>query len=107
MFKLKSVGVSNSVLSFIESFLRNRFQRVLLNGQTSAWLHVKACAPQGFILGSPVCFLIYINDISNGLVSTVKLFADDTSAFSVAYDNNISANELNNVLQKISGWTCK
>ena len=35
IFKLKSIGVSDSLLSLIESFLSNRFQRVLLNGQTS------------------------------------------------------------------------
>ena len=38
IFKLKSVGVSDSLLRLIESFLSNIFQRVLLNGQTSEWL---------------------------------------------------------------------
>ena len=41
------------------------------------------------------------------MVSTVKLFADDTSLFSVVHDSNISANELNNDLQKISEWAYK
>ena len=106
IFKLKSIGVSDSLLSLIESFLRNRFQRVLLNGQTSEWLPVKAGVPQGSILG-PLFFLIYINDLSDDLVSTIKLFADDTSLFSVVHDSNISANELNNDLQKISEWAYK
>ena len=43
-------------------------------------------------------FLIYINDLHDDLVSTVKLFADDTSLFSVVYHSNISVNELNNNL---------
>ena len=90
----------------MESFLSNRFQRVLLNGQTSEWLPVKAGVPQGSILG-PLFFLIYINDLSDDLVSTIKLFADDTSLFSVVHDSNISANELNNDLQKISEWAYK
>ena len=105
-FKLKSVGVSDSLLNCIESFLSNRFQRVLLNGQTSKWLPVKAGVPQGSILG-PLFFLIYINDLSDELVSTVKLFADDTSLFSVVCDSNISAYELNNDMQKISEWAYK
>ena len=62
---------------------------------------VKAGVPQGSILG-PLFFLIYINDLSDDLVSTVKLFADDTSLFSAARDSNISAYELNNDMQKIS-----
>ena len=48
-----------------------------------------------------------VNDLSDDLVSTVKLFADDTSLFSVVHDNNISANELNNDLQKIYVWVYK
>ena len=42
IFQLMSVGISNFLLRLIESFLSNRFQRVLLNCQTSEWLPVKA-----------------------------------------------------------------
>ena len=49
-------------------------------------------------------FLIYINDLSDNLSSNVKLFADDTSLFSVIHDINISAGELNEDLKKISEW---
>ena len=90
----------------MESFLSNRLQRVLLNDQTSEWLPVKASVPQGSILG-PLFFLIYIKDLSDNLVSRVKLFPDVTSLFSVAHDSNISQNELNNDLRKISEWGYK
>ena len=62
--------------------------------------------PQGSLLG-PLFSLIFINDLSGDLVSTIKLFADDTSLSSVVHDSNISANELNNDLQKISEWAYK
>ena len=75
-------------------------QRVLLNGQVSDWSDVRAGAPQGSILG-PLLFLIYINDLSEGLSSNAKLFADDTSLFSVIQDSNTSAVELNSDLAKI------
>ena len=74
IYKLKSVGVSDSLLKLFQSFLTNRFQRVLLNGQTSEWLSVKAGVPKGSIFG-PLLFLIYVNDLLENIESTVKLFA--------------------------------
>ena len=47
---------------------------------------------------------MYINDLSCGLSSTTKLFADDTSLFSVVHDVTQSTNELNDDLEKISNW---
>ena len=46
--------------------------------------------------------LIYINDLPDGLTSIVKLFADDTSLFSVVHDINTTAKELNEDLNKIN-----
>ena len=37
IYKLQSLGISSLLLKFIEIFLSNRFQRVLLNGQSSSW----------------------------------------------------------------------
>ena len=48
IFRLKPIGVSDCLLSFIERFLSNRFQRVLLNGHTSEWLPVKAGGTTSF-----------------------------------------------------------
>ena len=90
-------------MKLLTDFLKNRKQRVTLNGQTSFWTEVNAGVPQGSILG-PLLFLIYINDLPDGLSSNVKLFADDTSLFSVVYDIHSSASDLNKDLKTINEW---
>ena len=64
--------------------------------------------PQGSILGA-LLFFIYINDLSDGLSTTAKVFADDTSLFSIVQNVNTSSSHLNSDLSKISNWTfqCK
>ena len=62
-----------------------------------------AGVPQGSRL-TPLLFLIYINDLPNKLQPNAKLFADDTSLFTIAKDENKSANVLNNELSLISEW---
>ena len=103
LFKLEKNGVSGNLFQLIKSFLSGRFQRVLLNGQTSDWETIQAGVPQGSILG-PLFFLIYINDLTDNLNSNVKLFADDTSLFSEICDPLETANVLNNDLRKIREW---
>ena len=100
------MGITGLPLKLIQSFLNNRLQRVVLIGQTSAWTPVLAGVPQGSILG-PLFVLIYINDLTKDISSTAKLFADDTSIFSVVSDINVSADQMNKDLEKISKWPCQ
>ena len=90
-------------MNTIIDFLSFRKQRVVLNGQVSQWTNIEAGVPQGSILG-PLLFFIYINDLSDDLSTNAKLFADDTSIFSVVRNINTSATHLNNDLRKISNW---
>ena len=87
----------------MRDFLNERKQRVILNGRFSTWKNVSAGVPQGSILG-PLLFLIYINDLTEGLSTNAKLFADDTSLFSVIHDIQTSANNLNKDFERISNW---
>ena len=90
IYKIKRIGITDNSLKLIESFLGNRFQRVVLNGHSSSWTLLCAGAPQSSIL-RPLFFLIY-----NNISSTVKLFANDISIFSVVDDVNVSVVQLDN-----------
>ena len=103
---LKLNNIAGNLLKLFQNFLIDRQQRVVLNGQHSKWASVLAGVPQGSILG-PLLFLIYINDLPENLESSAKLFADDTSLFSTAYNLSESANLLNDDLKKISEWAFK
>ena len=62
IFKLKQNGISGKLLRLIKDFLRNRKQRVILNGQCFSWMDVQARVPQGSLLRNLFC-MIYIDGI--------------------------------------------
>ncbi|MES9881747.1 MAG: reverse transcriptase family protein [Sedimenticola sp.] len=104
--KLRNIGINGTVLSWLENYLSDRQQRVVINGQSSDWKNVTAGVPQGSILG-PLLFLIYINDIVNNIQSNIRLFADDTSLFIIVDDPVDSAQTLNNDLSTVQCWANK
>ena len=95
--------MTGDLLNILIDFLKERKQRVVLNGLHSKWLNISAGVPQGSIL-EPLLFLIYINDLTDSLRSNPKLFDDDTSLFSVVHDINQSGINLNDDLEKVSNW---
>ena len=103
IYKLKQCGVSGQLLFLIQNFLKNRKQRTVLNGQSSNWGDISAGVLQGSILG-PLLFPVYISDLAIGLKCNVKLFADDTSLFTVVEDSNTAVNDMNYDLDLISKW---
>ena len=74
------MGYQALFLTFFESYLQNRYQRVVLNGTESNWKMLHAGVPQGSVLG-PLLFIVYINDLTNNITSKMRLFADDSSLF--------------------------
>ena len=72
---------------------------MILNGKSSKWSLVEAGVPQ-----VPLLFLVYINDLPQGLRCNVKLFADDASFFSIITSPAISSSNLNEDLLKIKQW---
>ena len=68
------------MLTFFDNYLKDRHQRVVLNGTESKWMKVNAGVPQGSVPG-PLVFLVYINDLPDNIKSEMRLFADDSFLF--------------------------
>ena len=106
LYKLRRCGISGNLFNLLHSFLSNRKQRTVLNGKSSSWGNISAGIPQGSILG-PLMFLVYINDLTENLKCSVKLFADDTSLFTVVKDPKTAADYMNHDLNLIQLWANK
>ena len=108
LYKLKSIGihVDDTILKWFESYLSNRRQQVLINGETSDTKSKNSGVPQGSILG-PMLFLIYINDIVTNISCNIKLFADDTSLYLVVDNEYEAAEQLNKDIESIHQWSQK
>ncbi len=99
MFKV----INGNVHNWIENWLSNRKQRVVINGTASDWAPVTSGDPQGSVLGQ-VLFIIYINDTDVGLNNPISKFADDTKIVnSIITDNDRMS--LQEGLRKISEWS--
>ena len=99
--KLKSYGIQGRLYNWIEEYLKERHQIVVVDGKHSFPAQVKSGVPQGTVLG-PVLFLIFINDIEKCIQDcTISSFADDTRIkrkVTKSSDVNIIQRNVNNVV---------
>ena len=66
MTKVRALGIIGETGDWIEDWLTDRKQRVVINGEASEWADITSGVLQDSVLG-PLLFLIYINDINVGL----------------------------------------
>ena len=109
MYKLDHYGIGGSTHKWISSWLSERSQKVVLDGQASDPVPVLSGVPQGSVLG-PVLFLIFINDLPDNIRSSVRLFADDCVLYrniKSPIDCQILQDDLNSLAQWETDWQMK
>ena len=87
LLKHEYYGIRSNTLQRIVSFLNNRKQCVIVEGVTSSMVPVRSGVPQSNVLG-PLHFLIFINDMSESITSSVKMFADDCLVCHIIHSTN-------------------
>ena len=103
--KVSCHGIRGKVLSWISNWLKDRKQRVGINGKFSEWRGVTSGVPQGSVLG-PILFNLFINDLEKGVNSEVAKFADDTKLLKIV-KTKADCEELQKDLTKLSDWATK
>ena len=87
----------------MEHNLNGRQMRTVVKDEQSEWREVKTGVPQGSVL-APIMFLIYINDMTEGVSSYISLFADDVKLLR-KIGNHKGCEELQNDINKIYEWS--
>ena len=105
LIKLKAYGIGESMINWIQAWLTDRRQRVIVEGEISNWKPVLSGVPQGSVLG-PILFLIFINDLDDDLSSKVLKFADDTKVFRTV-KTDTDKETLQDDLTKLVKWSEK
>ena len=101
--KLVTYGFSKYTLNWVNDFLRNRKQRVVIGNNQSNWSDVTSGVPQGSCLG-PLLFVIFINDMPKVVKHILKLFADDSKLIGII-KNSIDLEILQNDIDELTKWS--
>ena len=100
-------GISGNALKWFDSYIKDREQQCIVNGQLSSSKKIICGVPQGSILG-PLLFLLYINDMPDSLNNTTpSLYADDSEIYASSDNSSDLISKLNEDLKNLSRWMRK
>jgi hypothetical protein len=107
--KMHWYGISGKGCNLVQSYLKNRYQRVIIGNKSrqyySEWEPIRYGVSQGSILG-PLFFILYINDLPKTLAISAKSSSlcgrhryDYYKVRSMKFANSINRN-----IKKINNW---
>ena len=100
--QVETFGITGNILKWIQAFLTDRQQKVLVNGSESSWSCVESGIPQGSILG-PILFTLFVNDIPDLIKTSISMYADDTKLY-CPLTSDESALDLVEDLSNLQEW---
>jgi hypothetical protein len=95
-------GIKGNLLKWIEIYIYCRHQKVVNRYSSSSCVCVY-WVPQGSAL-DPLLFLVYINDISDRLLSLSRLFTNDSSFGYASQDENQIKYVIYHDLHELGDW---
>ena len=107
LIKLQQYGITGQLHRWINSFLSNRSQTVVLEGAKSEEIKVSSGVPQGSVPG-PILFTIFINDLPRVVDSQVQLFAEDCITYrpvSKSEDAEYLQADINSLINWAEEWS--
>ena len=105
MVKVEAMGISGKVSIWLKDWLKDRVQRVVVEGETSEWKKVLSSVVQGSVLGSTL-FNIYIDDIDELINTLIRKFADDTKN-ARQIQNEKDGEKMQEDIKKLEEWASK